>query len=109
MEVFDGWKQPRKVMMTDKTQQFISDKWKLSRADIDEVYEVSLTDRQWELLVQYLGKYDESSESRKELYEIMADLDGLEKFDKDYQESWLEFHGNPYPFDKFGNNVEENN
>jgi hypothetical protein len=94
--------------MTDPAEQFLGNNWKLSRAGIDEVYEVSLTDRQWELLVQYLGKYSDNPESHAELYEIMADFDGLEKFDKDYQESWLEFHGNPYPFDKFGKNVEEN-
>jgi 5-bromo-4-chloroindolyl phosphate hydrolysis protein len=96
-------------MMTDKSEQFISDKWQLSRADIDEVYEVKLTDRQWKLIVQYLDEYEDNSESHKELYEIMADLDGLEKFDKDYEKSWQEFHGNPYPFTKDGVNVEEDN
>ena len=93
--------------MTNPAEQFISDKWKLSRADIDEVYEAKLTDRQWELLVQYLDKYEDKPESHEELYQIMADLDGLEKFDKDYEKSWQEFHGNAYPINKLGENVEE--
>jgi hypothetical protein len=96
-------------MMTDKSQQFISEKWKLTRKTVDTEYEITLTDNQWELLVRYLGKYEDTDEAYHELHELVSDLDSLEVFDKDYKEAWLKAHGNAYPIDKLGNNVEENN
>jgi hypothetical protein len=94
--------------MTDPAEQFISDKWALTRKTVDTEYEITLTDKQWELLVQYLGKYEDTDEAYHELHDLVSDIDNLEAFDKAYKESWIKEHGNAYPIDKLGNNVEEN-
>jgi antirestriction protein len=93
--------------MKDKAEQFISNKWQLSRKTIETEYETILTDSQWDLLVEYLKKYDETEEAYAELHELISDIEGLEYFDKEYKEAWLVAQGNPYPINKLGQNVEE--
>lgn len=82
--------------MIDPSEQFISEKWSLTRKTVDTEYEITLTDRQWELLVQYLGEYEDNDEAYHELHELVSDLDGLEEFDKEYKARWFEVHGKTY-------------
>jgi hypothetical protein len=82
--------------MTDPAEQFISDKWALTRKTVDTEYGITLTDKQWDLLVQYLGKYEDTDEAYHELHDLVSDIDGLEAFDKQYKDKWFEIHGKTY-------------
>jgi hypothetical protein len=82
--------------MTNPAEQFISDKWALTRKTVDTEYGITLTDKQWDLLVQYLGKYEDTDEAYHELHDLVSDIDGLEAFDKQYKDKWLEVHGKTY-------------
>jgi hypothetical protein len=95
--------------MLDKSEQFIGKgDWEYDREFVEENYpEAELTDKKWEALVDWCS----TSESEEEFNEVFLDaifrLDEIIEFNKVYHEIWLEEHGNPYPFDKDGNNTQE--
>jgi len=81
-----------------------------TRESIDEYYEIALTDKQWELLVEYASNPDPDYETTADLVaDFVNKIDLLESASDEYEKIWLQTHGNPYPFDKDGNNVEESN
>jgi hypothetical protein len=83
---------------------------KYTKQQIEKFYELPLTDKQWNLLVDYSENPDEEYETTEELIvDFIEKRELLEDVSDKYREMWLEIHGNPYPFDKDGNSVEGDN
>jgi hypothetical protein len=82
---------------------------KYSKEEIEEFYELSLTDKQWNLLVDYSENPDEEYEETTAslIVDYMEKRELLEESADMYEKLWLEHHGKPYPFDKDGNNTQE--
>ena len=97
--------------MVDKEKQFVGgDKFpNYSRAEIEEAYHKEFTDEQWEMIVDYAHNADDEDEYDDNLTYAVYNTEELQKTLKAYEEVWLEVHGNPYPFDKDGNNTQEDN
>ena len=95
--------------MVDKSEQFVGgDRFEnYSRAWIEESYRKVLTDEQWKILVEHAHNAEDEDEYDDNLYYAIYNMEELEKNIKAYEEVWLEIHGNPYPFDKDGNNTQE--
>ncbi len=83
----------RKVMMTDKTQQFISDKWQLSRHSLEIAYGKKFTDNQWRILCEYCGEIEDETEFDQEVDEIISTIEQVEKFDTSYRQRLIDKHG----------------
>jgi hypothetical protein len=95
--------------MIDKSKQMVGLKWKdpVSRQWIEDTYPTQFTDEQWEIFVDYCEKATSEEEFDEDFTYAVYNIKELEQNLKDYHKVWLEIHGNPYPFDKDGNNVEE--
>jgi len=90
------WKQPRKVIMTDKSQQMIGqqfDKPHLSRQWIEDGYPVKFTDKQWDIVVDYLSEIDNEEEFEEDLYYAIYNIETLEAEYDEYDEVFKGIHG----------------
>jgi hypothetical protein len=98
--------------MADKSKQIIGDNigFPYSRKWIEENYSFKkLTDDQWEVLADYLASANGEEEWNDFFLYGFYNIEELVEKYKSYDEVWLEIHGNPYPFDKDGNNTQEDN
>jgi hypothetical protein len=95
--------------MIDKEKQFVGgDKFpNYSRAELEESYHKEFTDKEWGMLVDYAHNADDEDEYDDNLTYAIYNTEELQETLKAYEEVWLEHHGNPYPFDKDGNNTQE--
>jgi hypothetical protein len=95
--------------MVNKEKQFVGgDKFpNYSRTDLEESYHKEFTDEQWDILVEYANNAGDDDEYDDNLTYAIYEIEALQKNLKDYEEVWLEVHGNPYPFDKDGNDTQE--
>jgi hypothetical protein len=94
--------------MVNKEQQLVGgDRFEnYSRAWIEESYRKELTDEQWNILVGYANNADNEDEYDDNLYYAIYNIEELQENLKTYSDVWLEVHGNPYPFDKDGNDTQ---
>jgi hypothetical protein len=80
---------------------------KYTKERIEQFYELTLTDKQWNLLVDYSANPDEEYETTEDLiFDFIEKRELLEEVSDKYREMWLETHGNPYPLDKDGNDTQ---
>ena len=95
MQVFDGWKQPRKVMMTDKSKQIVGELCgsPVSRQWLEDHYPVKFTDKQWDILVDYVSEIDDPDEFDEELFYATDNIEKLEAEYEDYDEVFRSIHG----------------
>jgi uncharacterized protein YgfB (UPF0149 family) len=95
--------------MLDKSEQFIGkDDWRFSREFVEQFYKsAEMTDEKWEALVDWCSNCKTKEEFNEDFMEAIYRLDEIIEFTKVYREIWLEENGNPYPFDKDGNNTQE--
>ena len=89
------WKQPRKVMMTDKSQQIVGQLCgsPVSRQWLEDHYPVSFTDKQWDILVDYLSEIDDPSQFDEDLYYATYNIETLEAEYDEYDEVFKGIHG----------------
>ena len=71
--------------------------------------EKDLTDQEWKALVIWCQELEEGQELEDRLLSGIESLDEITFISDLIEKAWLEEHGNPYPFDKDGNNTQENN
>jgi hypothetical protein len=97
--------------MIDKSKQMVGLKWHdwISRQWVEKTYPTQFTDEQWEIFVDYCDRATTEEEFDEDFAYAVNNFRELEENLKLYSEVWLEENGNPYPFDKDGNNVEEDN
>ena len=96
MQVFDGWKQPRKVMMTDKSKQMLGqqfDKPHLSRQWIEDSYPIKFTDKQWEIAVDYCSSSETEEEFEEDFLYAVYEIEKLEAEYDEYDEVFRSIHG----------------
>lgn len=66
-----------------------------------------MTDKQWNLVVDYCADPDPEYEKTEDLiFDFIEKRELMEEVSDKYEEMWLETHGNPYPFDKDGNDTQ---
>jgi hypothetical protein len=88
---------------------------KYSKESIDDYYvlngslQAELTDEEWNALVSWCSHLDEDEVLEEKLLDGIVNIDEITYISQLVEKGWLEEHGNPYPFDKDGNNVEESN
>jgi hypothetical protein len=97
--------------MVNKAEQFVGgDKFEnYSRAWIEENYNKYFTDEQWDIIVDYANSAENDDEYDDYLSYAIYETEQLEQNLKAYHEVWKQLHGNPYPFDKDGNDTQADN
>jgi hypothetical protein len=71
--------------------------------------EKDLTDQEWKALVIWCQELEEGQDLEDRLLEGIQNLEDITFISEIIEQAWLEEHGNPYPFDKDGNNTQEDN
>ena len=90
------WKQPRKVIMTDKSKQMLGqqfDKPHLSRQWIEDRYPVKFTDKQWEIAVDYCSGSKTEEEFEEDYLYAVYEIEQLEAEYDEYNEVFKRIHG----------------
>jgi hypothetical protein len=70
--------------------------------------EKDLTDQEWKALVLWCQDLEEGQDLEDRLLEGIENLESIAPISELIENAWREEHGNPYPFDKDGNNTQEN-
>lgn len=87
---------------------------KYTKESVDNYYvlngllESDLTDQQWKALVIWCDELEEGQDLDDRLLQGLENIDEITFISELIEKAWLEEHGNPYPFDKDGNNTQEN-
>jgi hypothetical protein len=89
------WKQQRKVIMTDKSEQFVGgDKFpNYSRKWIEENYKITYTDKQWKILVDYSNSANDEDEYEEDLFYATYNIETLEADHDEYVAVYEGIHG----------------
>jgi hypothetical protein len=83
-------------MMTDKSKQMIGqqfDKPYLSRQWIEDGFPVKFTDKQWDIVVDYLSEVEDEEEFEEDLSYAIYNIEALEAEYDEYDEVFKSIHG----------------
>ena len=76
---------------------------------LNGVLEKDLTDQEWKALVIWCQDLEDEQDIEDRLLEGIQNLEEITFISELIEKAWLEEHGNPYPFDKDGNNTQAGN
>ena len=81
--------------MTDKSKQMVGEKFSepVSRQWLEDHYPVKFTDKQWDILVDYLSEVEDEAEFEEDLYYATYNIEQLEAEYDEYDEVFSSIHG----------------